>query len=317
MDEINKSRSYSKVLLFGEYSVIKNSQALAMPYNLFYGQLSFETKESQRGGFHESNAELKNFLLYLKHLKQSDLLNFDFDLTSFEFDVGQGLYFKSTIPQGFGVGSSGALTASLYDRYVQTRLDFDKTKNSERILALKKDLALLESAFHGKSSGFDPLLSYLNCPLLISANSQIQPVYLPNTKSEAKGALFILNTKRARKTEALVNLFLEKLKQKDFEIACEKELIPSTNDCIHSFLEGNSQTLLKNIETLSHWQFEYLKPMIPTLYQEKWEQGLKSKQYFLKLCGAGGGGFLLGYSPDFELYKKNFQDSEVRVLFKL
>jgi mevalonate kinase len=57
--------------------------------------------------------------------------------------------------------------------------------------------------------------------------------------------------------------------------------------------------------------------MIPTLYQEMWDQGLKSKQCFLKLCGAGGGGFLLGYSPDFELYKKNFQDSEVRVLFKL
>ncbi|MFZ4713552.1 MAG: mevalonate kinase family protein [Bacteriovoracaceae bacterium] len=314
---MNENPFYSKVLLFGEYSVIKNSQALAMPYHLFSGYLSFEAKESQMGGSHESNAELKNFFLYVKHLKQSQKLPFDFDLTSFEFDVGQGLSFKSTIPQGYGVGSSGALTASLYDRYVLSRTEFEEDKNPQRILNLKNDLALLESAFHGKSSGFDPLLSYLDCPLLISSSEQIQPVNLPHSKNGAKGALFILNTKRSRKTEALVNLFLEKLKQADFDRTCEDKLLPATNKCITTFLEGDAESFVQEMESLSNWQFEYLKPMIPTLYQEKWEDGLNSKECFLKLCGAGGGGFLLGYAKDFEKYKMTLDNSEVRVLFKL
>jgi mevalonate kinase len=33
-----------------------------------------------------------------------------------------------------------------------------------------------------------------------------------------------------------------------------------------------------------------------------WEKGLKSKKYFLKLCGSGGGGYLLGFANDFEYF---------------
>ncbi len=308
---------FSKVLLFGEYSIIKNSKALAMPYNLFSGHLSLESNDTQAGKAHESNAELKNVLMYLKHLKQTAKLPFEFDLTSFEFDIGQGLYFNSSIPLGYGVGSSGAVTASLYDRYASSRSDFSAENKKEKILELKQHLALIESYFHGASSGFDPLLSYLDCPLLINSSTEIMPVTLPVGKKSAKGALFILNTKRARRTEALVSLFLEKLKQEEFAAICDEAIIPATNQCLINFLEGNASSFQKEMEVLSRLQFEHFKPMIPTLFQEKWELGLKSKQYFLKLCGAGGGGFLLGYTPDFEQYKNYFDNSEVRVLFKL
>jgi mevalonate kinase len=38
--------------------------------------------------------------------------------------------------------------------------------------------------------------------------------------------------------------------------------------------------------------------MIPDSIRPVWEQGLKSGAYTLKLCGAGGGGFLLGIAQN-------------------
>jgi mevalonate kinase len=40
---------------------------------------------------------------------------------------------------------------------------------------------------------------------------------------------------------------------------------------------------------------------VPEKWHALWQQGLDSKQFYLKLCGAGGGGFLLGIALyDFE-----------------
>lgn len=307
---------YSKILLFGEYSIMRNSMALAIPYELFSGSLSFGEPQSSVIRASESNSELKNILLYLKHLYNSDKLPVDFDITSFEFDVGQGLFFQSTIPPGYGVGSSGALSAALYDRYVCNRDEFKKNADADKIFILKNHLSILESHFHGSSSGVDPLLSYLSNPILIRAKNEIIEVDLPKSKSKGKGAIFILNTNRARRTEALVNLFMEKLKNPEFARFCDQELRNITDACITSFLEGNYGSLLNDFKKLSTWQYEYLTPMIPKLIQEKWKYGLDSNEFYLKLCGAGGGGFLLGMTHDFNKYKDHFASSEVRVLFR-
>ena len=52
--------------------------------------------------------------------------------------------------------------------------------------------------------------------------------------------------------------------------------------------------------------------VIPNKFYEVWERGLKSENYFLKLCGSGGGGFILGFSKDLKktellLNKYNFK----------
>ena len=46
--------------------------------------------------------------------------------------------------------------------------------------------------------------------------------------------------------------------------------------------------------------------MIPISFRELWEKGISSSIYTLKLCGSGGGGFLLGFTKDFEATKKEF-----------
>lgn len=277
-----------------------------MPYHLFEGKLAFSKDKSNSG-----DPELLALVRYLKKLEDRGELNFDFDVSSFGFDVSQGLIFDSTIPQGYGVGSSGALIAALYDRYGQAR-----EENKTDIIELRKRFALMESHFHGASSGFDPLVSYLNQSIFKDRESGMKPVNLKEGKA-SQGALFLLNTGRSRKTEPLVNLFLEKCKSEEFSFLCEKELVPITNNCISHFLSGNMMDLWENFGSLSRFQFENFKPMIPKLYHDLWEQGLEQKDFFLKICGAGGGGFLMGLTKDFKALTRNLDNLELRPLFRI
>ena len=110
---LNTKRFHSKLLLFGEYSIIKQGNALAVPYPLFEGQLKFKTQQNQ-GQNSRVDPELRAFAQFLKH-HENEKLKEILDVDSFYFDVGQGLYFNSSIPQGYGVGSSGALVAAVMD----------------------------------------------------------------------------------------------------------------------------------------------------------------------------------------------------------
>jgi mevalonate kinase len=227
-----EKKFYSKVLLFGEYSVIQHSMGLCIPYTLFDGRLTFRRDNSS-----VIDPELKAFSLFLKQLIDSKQINFQFDITSFEFDISQGLFFDSTIPQGYGVGSSGALVAAIFDRYEQ------ENHSSVDISKLKKIFSQMESHFHGASSGIDPLISYLNSPILIKNKNEIGSVTIPNFP-KGLGGIFLLNTKRSRKTEPLVNLFLEKSSNEHFSSMCENVLVPITNNCIEHFLSADTKNLL-------------------------------------------------------------------------
>ena len=97
---------YSKILLFGEYGIIEDSKGLSIPYNFFNGALKFskvETKDSKK-----SNKILLQFHKYLSGIPDIDL-----ELNKFEKDLSKGIFFDSSIPQGYGVGSSGAIVAAV------------------------------------------------------------------------------------------------------------------------------------------------------------------------------------------------------------
>ena len=190
------NRTYpSKILLFGEYSIIQGSKALCIPYPLFDGALKFK-----RDNLKSIDSELKAFSSYLKILCTKEDFPVEIDTSSFEFDVSQGLFFDSTIPQGFGVGSSGALVASVYDRYCDKKID------DSDIIKLKNMFSQMESHFHGSSSGIDPLISYLEKSVLINGEEDFSIVETKSNSNSDSG-LFLLNTGRARRTEPLVNLY--------------------------------------------------------------------------------------------------------------
>ena len=103
----------------------------------------------------------------------------------------QEWYFDSSIPQGYGVGSSGALVASIYDQYAADKITILENLTRDKLLNLKAIFSLMESFFHGKSSGLDPLNSYLSLPILINSKTNIEPAGIPSQK-EGKGAVFFI-----------------------------------------------------------------------------------------------------------------------------
>ena len=106
---------YSKILLFGEYGIIEDSKGLSIPYNFFNGALKIAEKPTLESK--KSNNILADFCSYLKQFDELDL-----DLISFEEHIKKGLYFDSSIPKGYGVGSSGALVAAVYDKYSNNKI---------------------------------------------------------------------------------------------------------------------------------------------------------------------------------------------------
>ena len=108
------------------------------------------------------------------------------------------------------MGSSGALVAAVFDNY--------STLSRERALddidRLKFVFSIMESHFHGASSGIDPLISYLNSPIQIIKGKTTKAISVEHPYDGAN--LFLLNTGRPRRTEPLVNLFLEKIKSHNF-----------------------------------------------------------------------------------------------------
>ncbi|PKQ62895.1 hypothetical protein BZG02_11140 [Labilibaculum filiforme] len=290
---------YAKILLFGEYSVLLNSMGLSIPYTHFKGELSFigDDKYTDRNFAKRSNRELLKFLNYL--IDNSEQYEVLLDLKSFEKDISKGLYFESSIPESYGLGSSGALCASVYKKYgIHPIGNSKKLKNGE-IIHLKNTLALLESGFHGKSSGLDPLNSYLKVPLLIHNQNEIEQVSLPGKKFGEDSAIFLINSQKSGNTEPLVRSFLANCESKEFLSLMEQELIPMNDQCIQELVTGNADSFFTKLSELSKFQWTHFKSMIPANFLDLWQEGLQTEQFWLKLCGSGGGGYLLGFTKKY------------------
>ena len=197
---------YSKILLFGEYGIIKDSKGLSIPYNFFKGALKSKNKGSEAAK--KSNASLRAFAEYLKDLQQKDHKLVTFDLEALNKDVADGMYFDSSIPQGYGVGSSGALVAAIYDKYAIEKITVLENLTREKLLKLKAIFGKMESFFHGKSSGLDPLNSYLSLPILINSKNNIESTSIPSQNLDGKGAVFLLDSGSTGETAPMVHLFM-------------------------------------------------------------------------------------------------------------
>ena len=301
---------YAKILLFGEYGIIKDSKGLAIPYNAYRGAL--KTSESLLGKALESNQNLDRFYKYLAAL-QTDLVSFN--LVSFKKDVENGMYFDSSIPQGYGVGSSGALVASIYDKYAANKTTVLENLTRDKLLNLKAVFALMESFFHGKSSGLDPLNSYLSLPILINSKDHVEPAGIPSQK-EGKGAVFLLDSEQVGETEPMVNIFMNKMKNEGFRKMISEEFSTTTDACIEDFLQGDVKSLFGNVKSLSKIVLTNFKPMIPDAFHKVWEKGISTNDYYLKLCGSGGGGYILGFTEDFSKAQKSLKDYKLELVYR-
>lgn len=301
---------YAKILLFGEYGIIKDSKGLAIPYNSFKGAL--KSTYNLSGESKKSNENLIKFYEYLSHIT-TDLVSFDF--STFKKDINTGMYFDSSIPQGYGVGSSGALVASIYDQYAKDKITVLENLTRDKLLKLKDIFSLMESFFHGKSSGLDPLNSYLSLPILINSKTNIEPAGIPSQK-EGKGAVFLLDSEQVGETEPMVNIFMNKMKNEGFRKMLNEEFSTYTDACIDNFLHGNVSSLFGNVKKLSKLVLANFKPMIPSAFHQIWEQGIQTNDYYLKLCGSGGGGYILGFAQDYDKAKISLKDYKLQLVYR-
>lgn len=270
--KIIRKKYHAKVLLFGEYTVTMGFPALAIPFEDFFGQWDFESSNAQ---------DQVGLVKLFDHISSETNLCQIYDLNKFEKDIENSLIFNSNIPEGYGLGSSGALVAACYDRYVS-----DKVQDIDR---LKNILAKTECAFHGSSSGIDPLVSYVNKSVLISADMiQVLPILDVSIFN-----LGLLDTGISRITGPLVNTFKSQFSLDPVYKNKVENLGIINQDGIQSIYSNNPERLLDIFGQISAIQYDIFKEMIPTKIDAIWKEGLETGQYYIKLCGAGGGGMML------------------------
>jgi mevalonate kinase len=269
----------AKVLLLGEYTILSGSRALAVPFESYAGRWSFESLHTSEALF--SSQSLNS---YLEHGLEDYI-----DKAALQQDVAKGLWFDSSIPHGYGVGSSGALIAAIFDRY---------GRNKGTLHENKLALARLEDFFHGASSGIDPLVSLVQKPLLIHDFNKINvwdgPLEL--------GRFFLIDSGAARQTGPLVQIYQEKIKDVQFKRSCLEVMTREVDFAIDAMRAKDGQVLFHHLWHISKLQWDFFQEMIPTQMRGIWTRGLDSGEYILKLCGAGGGGFLLGFSLKNDLH---------------
>lgn len=265
--QIAEARAYpAKVLLIGEYAVLYGGTALGLPYNPF--RACWAVGESE-------NPQLNLFLEFLKG--KSELSQY-LDLITFESDLQQGLYLDSNIPLSSGLGSSGAVVAAVWDRY-------GKDKQN---LQLREIFSQMEGFYHGNSSGLDPLIIYHQKPVQLS-NEGVSLISseIPFETNDYK--ISLVDSGQKRDTHIWVNKFKTKMENSDFKNAFHSDFLPSNEQIINAFLNGESDKIFSLWKSISAFQLNHLPEFIPEHIKSKW----LTEHSAFKLCGAGGGGYFL------------------------
>ncbi len=282
----------AKVLLLGEHILLQGARALAAPLSSFGGHWALASPTDAPC----LQMHLVEWLAYLADLPDADA----FDLEAFRQDLLEGLYFRSNIPTGYGLGSSGALCAAFYHRYARQRV---RPEDTVEWPVLRRLFAQMEGYFHGASSGADPLIAYLGRPVILEPQGGIQAVQLPALVEQGL-CLFLLDSNQSRQTGAMVQYFKTRCADPAFAQLVRDQLMAASNTAIQAWTENRLADFAQAFLAVSEFQLAHLPAMVPEALQAPWRCGLRSGAFALKLCGAGGGGMFLGLATDWEATTK-------------
>ena len=255
------------MLLFGEHSVLIGSDALAFPFRKY--NMEWKPKNDEHPSWLEAYIQFLsancNEFLDIHHLIQWQ----------------EKYTINTNIPIGYGLGSSGALTAAI--------LDICGSKYKD-LSTLMTHLGIMESFFHGKSSGFDPLISYLNKPILRTSDN-IAVLEYKKYKLPVTGYLVDSNINRTGKST--IQTFLDESKK---DPVLYGQLVQLNNQLIQAFLSQNNDQFKSLLVKVSEFQFDNMSYMIPDSLLSYWKVGLDTGDFLFKICGAGGGGYYYVFS---------------------
>lgn len=279
-----KDRYYSKVILFGEYSMIFDATALMIPLKRFSAQWQFPQSRNRAASL-TSNQSLKRFYQFLSENKElADL----FDLQALKKDLNDGLFLASNVPSGYGLGSSGTLVAAVYDRYAMQK--------TEDYLHLKTLFGKMESHFHGSSSGIDPLQCYLGQPFKITPKG-VELLSDDFLKKDIH--ICLIDTKIKSNTKPLVDHFKQQREDETFLSRFQSEYVPCVTSCIDAMISSNKELFFNSLKRLTKGQLEFLRPMITDNTLDLFTTDYDFN-FGLKISGSGGGGYVLGFTDNVE-----------------
>ncbi len=278
------------MLLFGEHTVLQGGSAYAVPLRGYRAELSRSSPGTTApGGL--------DFGTWLEHMRREPGLVEQLDLDRLASEADR-LRIESNIPVGYGLGSSGALCALVYGRYARRRWTFEEPRRA--LGGLRTALASLENFFHGSSSGLDPLTSFLNRGVVIEPGGGIDlgatdsPLPYPHVDS----GWFLLDSGQARRGELAIRSFRESAADPTWRTEALAPMHAAVERIVEGIRTASFGSLPQNIKRLSELQLNYLPAeLIPTSTRRLWGRWLAEDLAYLKLCGAGAGGFYLGYAP--------------------
>jgi mevalonate kinase len=291
----------AKILLFGEYNLVMGQRGFLIPFFPFSGFFTFENQNHNLAT--TSNKALFDFASFLT--ANHSLYSF-LDVDRFLNEVAQGIWFNSSVPQGSGLGSSGALVAAVYQRY--------GVQISTQLSEVKQHLASIERFFHGQSSGADPLTAYLQKSILLSENKDV--IVLDDWKADFGDiTIFLVHTGIFSKTDGLVSWFLEQYQlNTDFHQRIDHTYLPLSNQLATDAALSPSKIDFEKIVELSEFQLNHFLPMIPEMFKKHICYGINTNAFALKLCGSGGGGYLLGFTTNFAKAETYFKKNGIEIL---
>lgn len=290
-----RDRYYSKVILFGEYSMIFDATALMIPLKRFSAQWQFPQSRNRAASL-TSNQSLKRFCQYLSENEElSNLL----DLQALRKDLNEGLFLASNVPSGYGLGSSGTLVAAVYDRYA--------VQKNDDYLQLKTLFGTMESHFHGSSSGIDPLQCYLGQPFKITPEG-VQLLSDDFLKKDIH--ICLIDTKIKSNTKPLVNHFKAQRENPEFLNRFQSEYVPCVTSCINSMIEDNKELFFRSLKQLAKGQLDFLRPMVTDNTLDFFTADYDFN-FGIKISGSGGGGYVLGFTDNVDNASDLLKDFEV------
>ena len=290
-----RDRYNSKVILFGEYSMIFDATALMIPLKRFSAQWQFPQSRNRTASL-TSNQSLKRFCQYLS--EKEELSNL-FDLQALRRDLKEGLFLASNVPSGYGLGSSGTLVAAVYDRYA--------IKKTDDYLNLKTLFGQMESHFHGSSSGIDPLQCYVGKPFKIMPQGM---QILSEDFLKKSIHICLIDTKIKSNTKPLVNHFKAQRENPEFLNRFQSEYVPCVTSCINSLILDNKELFFNSLKQLTKGQLEFLRPMITDNTLDLFTSDFDF-HFGVKISGSGGGGYVLSFTDNVQKATDLLKDFEV------
>jgi len=301
---------YAKIQLIGEYSVVLNGPALTIPFRKLSGSFSLSVEGSVLDK-RQSQLELHDLGNYVQQCIFDGLLEEKFHYNKFVEDLDYGMIFHSDIPLSYGLGSSGALTAAVYESYFDPVLSPRADLSHDDWKKIKHTLSVIESHFQNKSSGIDPASCLANNPLVLNSDESLSMVEIPRLESGL--TYFLLDSKITAKAGHLIKYFTERMEEQEFQRMFFKDLIPVTECVINNILAGDQPSVLMCFRELSAIQLQFFCPMIPDGYEGIWEDGLNKDLFYMKLCGSGGGGYLLGITTNYKKTSQLFSKNNIKI----